>query len=88
MLVPVGNKVGLTCVSLGVIRAIEQKGTAVTFFKPIDKFTGGHPKGSTNNILKTQKNIKQKCFQNNRLNKVFSPVANNYKNTLFLFFSY
>ena len=59
MLVPVGNKVGLTCVSLGVIRAIEQKGTAVTFFKPIDKFTGGHPKGSTNNILKTQKNIKQ-----------------------------
>lgn len=59
MLVPVGNKVGLTCVSLGVIRAIEQKGTAVTFFKPIDKFTGNHPKGSTNNILKTQKNIKQ-----------------------------
>lgn len=35
MLVPVGAGVGLTSVSLGVLRAMERKGVRVSFFKPI-----------------------------------------------------
>ncbi|WP_413110643.1 phosphate acetyltransferase [Thaumasiovibrio sp. DFM-14] len=35
MLIPVGSGVGLTSVSLGVLRAMERKGVRVSFFKPI-----------------------------------------------------
>ncbi|MGL4905967.1 MAG: AAA family ATPase, partial [Plesiomonas sp.] len=35
MLVPIGTGVGLTSVSLGVVRAMERKGVNVNFFKPI-----------------------------------------------------
>lgn len=35
MLVPTGTNVGLTSVSLGVIRAMEQKGVSLSVFKPI-----------------------------------------------------
>jgi len=35
MLIPIGSGVGLTSVSLGVLRAMERKGVRVSFFKPI-----------------------------------------------------
>ncbi|WP_035025261.1 phosphate acetyltransferase [Enterovibrio calviensis] len=35
MLIPIGAGVGLTSVSLGVLRAMEHKGVRVSFFKPI-----------------------------------------------------
>lgn len=35
MLIPIGTGVGLTSVSLGVLRAMERKGVRVSFFKPI-----------------------------------------------------
>ncbi len=35
MLIPTGARVGLTSVSLGIIRAIEQKGIPLSLFKPI-----------------------------------------------------
>ncbi|SKA53967.1 phosphate acetyltransferase [Enterovibrio nigricans DSM 22720] len=35
MLIPIGAGVGLTSVSLGVLRSMEQKGVRVSFFKPI-----------------------------------------------------
>lgn len=35
MLVPISSGVGLTSVSLGVLRAMERKGVNVSFFKPI-----------------------------------------------------
>ncbi len=35
MLIPIGSGVGLTSVSLGVMRAMERKGVRVSFFKPI-----------------------------------------------------
>ena len=44
MLIPVGAGVGLTSISLGVIRAMEQKGVNVAFFKPIAQPRGGGPK--------------------------------------------
>lgn len=37
MLIPTGTSVGLTSVSLGVIRAIKQKGLSVSVFKPISQ---------------------------------------------------
>ncbi|WP_153447389.1 phosphate acetyltransferase [Vibrio algicola] len=41
MLVPVSAGVGLTSVSLGVLRAMERKGVNVSFFKPIAQPRGG-----------------------------------------------
>jgi len=35
MLIPIGSGVGVTSVSLGMVRALERKGVAVNFFKPI-----------------------------------------------------
>ena len=35
MLIPIGSGVGVTSVSLGMVRAMERKGVAVNFFKPI-----------------------------------------------------
>ena len=42
MLIPTGTSVGLTSVSLGVIRAMERKGVRLSVFKPIAQpRTGG-----------------------------------------------
>ena len=35
MLIPIGTGVGVTSVSLGMVRAMERQGVAVNFFKPI-----------------------------------------------------
>ena len=35
MLIPIGSGVGVTSVSLGMVRALERQGVAVNFFKPI-----------------------------------------------------
>ncbi|MFY3758023.1 AAA family ATPase, partial [Escherichia coli] len=35
MLIPTGTSVGLTSVSLGVIRSMEQQGVRLSVFKPI-----------------------------------------------------
>ncbi|TMS64900.1 AAA family ATPase, partial [Pseudoalteromonas sp. S1941] len=35
MLIPISTGVGLTSVSVGLVRALEQKAVAVNFFKPI-----------------------------------------------------
>ena len=35
MLIPTGTSVGLTSVSLGVVRAMERKGVRLSVFKPI-----------------------------------------------------
>ncbi|MBD1571773.1 phosphate acetyltransferase [Vibrio sp. S17_S38] len=42
MLVPVSAGVGLTSVSLGVLRSMERKGVNVSFFKPIAQPRGGN----------------------------------------------
>ncbi|MEH0873971.1 phosphate acetyltransferase [Pectobacterium cacticida] len=41
MLIPTGTSVGLTSVSLGVIRSMEQKGVRLSVFKPIAQPRGG-----------------------------------------------
>ncbi len=52
MLVPVGSGVGLTSVSLGVLRAMERKGVRVSFFKPIAQpRQGGEAPDLTSTII-------------------------------------
>lgn len=54
MLIPVSAGVGLTSVSLGVIRAMERKGVKVSFYKPISQpRTGGNQPDLTSTILAT-----------------------------------
>ena len=35
MLIPVGTSVGLTTVSMGLVRAIEEQGIKLNFYKPV-----------------------------------------------------
>jgi phosphate acetyltransferase len=58
MLVPIGNSVGLTSVSLGVIRAIEQKGVSLSVFKPVSQpRSGGDAPDQTTTIIRANSNI-------------------------------
>ncbi|WP_076539983.1 phosphate acetyltransferase [Shewanella sp. UCD-KL21] len=41
MLIPIGTGVGLTSLSLGMVRALERKGVKVQFFKPIAQIRNG-----------------------------------------------
>ncbi|GAD88523.1 phosphate acetyltransferase [Vibrio halioticoli NBRC 102217] len=59
MLVPISAGVGLTSVSMGVIRAMERKGVNVSFYKPIAQpRTGGNQPDLTSTILKSNNDIK------------------------------
>ncbi|HEX2669697.1 MAG TPA: AAA family ATPase, partial [Polyangiaceae bacterium] len=42
-LVPSGGGVGLTSVALGLVRALDNRGTRVAFFKPIAQLNGNDP---------------------------------------------
>ena len=58
MLVPIGSSVGLTSVSLGVIRAIEQKGVSLSVFKPVAQpRAGGDVPDQTTTIIRANSNI-------------------------------
>lgn len=54
MLIPVGSSVGLTSVSLGLVRAIQQQGLKVNFFKPV-----GQPKQGANEVEKSSTIVSQ-----------------------------
>ncbi|CCG87840.1 phosphate acetyltransferase [Erwinia piriflorinigrans] len=58
MLIPTGTSVGLTSVSLGVIRAMERKGVRLSVFKPIAQpRTGGDSPDQTTTIIRKHSNI-------------------------------
>ncbi|WP_188470341.1 phosphate acetyltransferase [Hafnia psychrotolerans] len=58
MLIPTGTSVGLTSVSLGVIRAMEQKGVSLSIFKPIAQpRTGGDTPDQTTTIIRANSNV-------------------------------
>ena len=50
MLIPVSTGVGLTSVSVGLVRALEKKSVKVNFFKPISQPRG--KKAAQNYLLK------------------------------------
>ncbi|MGI2171220.1 phosphate acetyltransferase [Shewanella sp. MF05960] len=58
MLIPIGVGVGLTSLSLGMVRALERKGVKVQFFKPIAQIRSGDkgPERSTT-ILSTSPSV-------------------------------
>ncbi|CAM4016354.1 Phosphate acetyltransferase [Vibrio aerogenes CECT 7868] len=59
MLIPISAGVGLTSVSLGVIRAMERKGVKVSFYKPIAQPRhGGDQPDLTTTILSSNSDIK------------------------------
>ena len=58
MLIPVGAGVGLTSVSLGVLRAMERKGVRVSFFKPIAQpRQGGDQPDLTTTIIRANSDM-------------------------------
>ena len=58
MLIPTGTSVGLTSVSLGVIRAMEQKGVSLSIFKPIAQpRTGGDAPDQTTTIIRANSTV-------------------------------
>ncbi|WP_455816704.1 phosphate acetyltransferase [Pseudomonas cerasi] len=58
MLIPTGTSVGLTSVSLGVIRAMERKGVRLSVFKPIAQpRAGGDSPDQTTTIIRKNSNI-------------------------------
>ena len=58
MLIPVGAGVGLTSVSLGVLRAMERKGVRVSFFKPIAQpRKGGDQPDLTTTIIRANSDM-------------------------------
>ncbi|WP_197473327.1 MULTISPECIES: phosphate acetyltransferase [unclassified Erwinia] len=58
MLIPTGTSVGLTSISLGVIRAMERKGVRLSVFKPIAQpRTGGDAHDQTTLIIRKNSSI-------------------------------
>lgn len=58
MLIPTGTSVGLTSVSLGVIRAMERKGVRLSVFKPIAQpRAGGNAPDQTTSIVRKSSGI-------------------------------
>lgn len=58
MLIPTGTSVGLTSVSLGVIRAMERKGVRLSVFKPIAQpRAGGEKPDQTTTIIRKNSSI-------------------------------
>ena len=58
MLIPTGTSVGLTSVSLGVIRAMERKGVRLSVFKPIAQpRSGGEKPDQTTTIIRKNSSI-------------------------------
>lgn len=57
MLIPTGSNVGLTSVSLGVIRAMEQKGVRLSVFKPISQSRVGNTADQTTAIIRANSKI-------------------------------
>ena len=58
MLIPTGTSVGLTSVSLGVIRAMERKGVRLSVFKPIAQpRAGGNAPDQTTPIIRKNSSI-------------------------------
>lgn len=59
MLIPTGTSVGLTSVSLGVVRAMEQKGVRLSVFKPIaqPRNGGDHTLDQTTSIIRANSTI-------------------------------
>nr|WP_276552583.1 phosphate acetyltransferase [Xenorhabdus indica] len=57
MLIPTGTSIGLTSVSLGVIRSMEQKGVRLSVFKPIAQQRSSGSQDRTTTIIRSHSSI-------------------------------
>ncbi len=81
MLIPTGTSVGLTSVSLGVIRAMERKGVRLSVFKPIAQpRTGGDTPDQTTTIVRANTNLP--AAEPLRMSHVESLLSSNQKDVL------
>lgn len=88
MLVPIGSQVGLTSVSMGVVRAFERQGYPVKFFKPIEQGVHDHSyqlvqkgTGPLGSITMTQAEVERLLAKNQRdlfLEKVITICEQNF----------
>ncbi len=79
MLIPVGAGVGLTSVSLGMVRAMEQQGLNVNFYKPIAQPLCSAGKGSADVDIECSTQI----IENSSAIKPPKPLDLNYAEQLF-----
>lgn len=81
MLIPTGTSVGLTSVSLGIIRSMEQKGVRLSVFKPIAQpRTGGNAPDQTTTIIRANSNIN--AAEPLNMNYVETLLSSNQQDTL------
>lgn len=81
ILVPTGTNVGLTSVSLGVIRAMEQKGVSLSVFKPIAQPRSGEDTiDTTTRIIRANSTIPS--VEPLRMSYVESLLSSNQQNVL------
>lgn len=81
MLIPTGTSVGLTSVSLGVIRAMEQTGVRLSVFKPIAQpRTGDESLDATTNIIRANSSIP--CADPLRMSHVEALLGSNQQDVL------
>lgn len=81
MLIPTGTSVGLTSVSLGVIRAMERKGVRLSVFKPIAQpRAGGNAPDQTTTIVR--KNSSIPAAEPLQMSRVESLLGSNQQNVL------
>ncbi|HBW43279.1 MAG TPA: hypothetical protein DEF84_21220 [Leclercia adecarboxylata] len=81
MLIPTGTSVGLTSVSLGVIRAMERKGVRLSVFKPIAQpRAGGDAPDQTTTIVRANSNLP--AAEPLKMSHVESLLSSNQKDVL------
>ena len=81
MLIPTGTSVGLTSVSLGVIRAMERKGVRLSVFKPIAQpRAGGDAPDQTTSIVRANSSLP--AAEPLKMSHVESLLSSNQKDVL------
>lgn len=81
MLIPTGTSVGLTSVSLGVVRAMERKGVRLGVLKPVAQSrSGSHVPDQTTTILRANSNAK--TAQPLSMDQVENWLSNNQQDVL------
>lgn len=81
MLIPTGTSVGLTSVSLGVIRAMERKGVRLSVFKPIAQpRAGGNAPDQTTAIVRANSSVP--AAEPLKMSHVESLLSSNQKDVL------
>ena len=74
MLIPIGSGVGLTTISLGLVRALEREGVRINFFKPVAQLQLGDkgPERSSEIIRRASRLAPPEPFQVNHVENLIS----------------